>query len=288
MPEINFLNRMEKAPDLPVKIYSLQRAGVSTRKVLEFAKQMGLEAVLEKARLQTEKDRIILAQGQILLQCFKESGGIRFIDQSRWMVDDQKSDLAFDDEKAFEMARAIIKKHKLAKADEFKPLKVTHLHVGSMDEKMKNVQERVIDAGVIFQRMVDGVPVLGPGGKLMIFLDAEGGMTGLEKIWRPIQEVLRKVEGLREPKLAENQLVRFLKTRGIQKADVESAEFGYFELGWHDRQQTLQPAYVFKLRLPLNEGEGYMKSAFVVEAAKNAVGTLIRYKRVMEEQPPRK
>ncbi|MDD2522928.1 MAG: hypothetical protein PHW11_08960 [Anaerolineaceae bacterium] len=256
------------------------------RTVPAISKMLGFDLVTKKI-IQNEEDRIAVMQDQYLLEVFKASGGVRFIDRSRWMVDDQKSKISYKDDEAIEIATSYIKKRKLAKSDEFKLLKVTHLYVGSADEKLKNVEERAIDTGVLFQRMVNGVPVLGPGGKMMVFLDVNGEFTGLEKIWRPIIEVNREVEGIQKPEFAENKLARFLKNCNVMKADVEDMEFGYFEQDWGDRQKILQPAYVFKLRLPFNKGEGFMKSAFVVEAATNPVGTLIRYKRKTEEQPPR-
>ncbi len=288
MPEITFLYRMKETPDLALNIYRLASPAVTTKSLYLLAEKFGIKEPKIQARIQSEEKRLVLAKDKFILQYHRATGAIRFFDQTRWMIDDQHSNIEMSDKKAIALAKEVITKYKLADEAEYKLVKVTHLHVGSMDEKQSQISERVIDVGVIFQRQLDGIPVLGPGGKIMVYLDAKGELTGIEQIWRPVKELHAKVESFRAPQLAEKQMVRFLKQRSIENAQVEDVEIAYFEFGWNSKQTYLQPAYVFKLNIPLIGADSFMKSAFVVEAATNAVGTLLKPVKKPVEQVPRK
>ncbi len=288
MPQIRYIKRLEKEPDVKTQIYRLRAPGVTTASVYNLAQQFGLKGSPASGRLQTAEDTISYTEQQYLLQLFKPSGAVRFVDEGRWMVDDLKSDVEFDDDKAIALAKEVVDKHKLAKPEEYRVLRVSRLHAGTLELETKKSEERVIDVGVVFQRVIEGVPVHGPGGKLVVYLDHQGQMTGLERIWRGIETVYKPVEALKKPARIEAHLTRFLTQREVAQADVEDVEFGYFEMGPHAAQRYLQPAYVMRLRLPFSDEKSHMRSAFVVEAATNPVGTLVHYKPPRPAQPPRK
>lgn len=287
MPKIRYLKRLEKEPDVKTQIFRLRAPGITTASVLKLAQGLGLEGSRTKGRLEVEEDTISYTEQQYALHVYKPSGALRFIDQGRWMVDDLESKVDFDDNKAIALAEEVLKKHKLAKPDEYQVLRVTRLRAGTLELETKKHEERVIDVGVVFQRVIDGVPVQGPGGKLMVYLDHQGQMTGLDRIWRDIETVHKPVEALKKPARIEAHLARFLTERGVAVADVEDTEFGYFEMGPHSAQRYLQPAYVMRLRLPVTDQETFMRSVFVVEAATNPVGTLVHHKPPRPPQPPR-
>jgi hypothetical protein len=287
VPEIRYIKRLEKEPDVKTQIYRLGAPGVTTASVYRLAQQFGLKGSPANGRLQEQEGTISYTEQQYVVHLYKASGAVRFIDQARWMVDDLKSNVEFDDDKAIALAEEVAKKYELVKEGEYQVLRVTRLHAGTLELETKKSEERVIDAGVVFQRVIEGVPVRGPGGKLVIYLDHQGQMTGFDRIWRGIEAVYKPVEALKKPARIEAHLTRFLTRREVARADVEDVEFGYFELGPHDAQRYLQPAYIMRLRLPVSEQESHMRSAFVVEAATNPVGTLVHYKPPRPAQPPR-
>jgi hypothetical protein len=81
-------------------------------------------------------------------------------------VDDGRSNLKLTDADAIEAARAYVRRFELAPLRECEVLKVSRLHVGSSARVGEKHDERVIDAGVVFRRTIDGVRVDGPGGMI--------------------------------------------------------------------------------------------------------------------------
>ena len=127
------------------------------------------------------------------------------------------------------------------------------------------------------QRIVDGVPVDGPGGKVVVYLDAAGEVTGLDRTWRTISGVRQPVEALRPPDDVLTRAGRFWSAS--TRVDVRQVRFGYFEQGFRTRQTTLQPAYVVMVTLQsAGDEELRRRSVYVQAAATNSVGVL---------QPPR-
>jgi hypothetical protein len=75
---------------------------------------------------------------------------------------------------------------------------------------------------------------------------------------------------LRLPQFAEEDLIAHYGKPGRGIIEVGEFRFGYFELGWEDEQQYLQPAYVIPLML-ISPNERFRTGAeYVVPAAVNA------------------
>ena len=203
----------------------------------------------------------------------RTSGAIRFIDRSRWQVDDRTSNLKIEDQEATRLAQSIVKKNKLAPAGETKFLRTARLHVAEASQDGKEAYDRTIDVAVALQRMVDKIPVDGPGGKVVVYLDHEGQMTGVERIWREIAGVYRRGESFRTPQEAIADMAeQFKSKKGI--IEVQEIRFGYFEDGWGGKQQYLQPAYVILGMLSSLEGSVRKRTVYVTTALSNAVGRI--------------
>src|SRR4030042_5604129 len=110
MPQIRYIKRLEKEPDVKTQIYRLRAPGVTTASVYKLAQQFGLEGSPAKGRLQMVEDITSYTEGQYVLQLHKPPGAGRFLDEGRWMVDDLKSEVEFDDDKAIALARGVVKK----------------------------------------------------------------------------------------------------------------------------------------------------------------------------------
>jgi hypothetical protein len=273
MPDIAFLKSLDAPPKAKTMIHALAPPGASAKALAQFAQAFGVEA--PRPILGQDPDRFTYTAGQQVFSLFKASGAVRYQDRARWQVDDGKANVKLGDAEAEKLARAVISKHKLATSSECNLLKVTRLTVGDASVETKKGSERVIDVGVAFQRTVSGVPVDGPGGKLIIYLDHEGTLTGFDRIWRPIKAVQAPVKELRNPKLAEKDLQRYWKAHEGGRIEVQEVRFGYFELGYRDAQRVLQPAYIMPLTLVGPDDKVRMKSVHVFPAATNAVGRLM-------------
>jgi hypothetical protein len=285
MADVNFVKRLDAPPKAKTQIYALAPPGASAKALTAFAKELGVAS----ARAEHGQDPVALtyAAGQHVLTLYKASGAIRYQDRTRWQVDDGEANVKLTDEEATRLALALVSKHGLARPPECELLRVTRLTVGELNAESKRGSERVIDVAVAFRRLVDRVPVDGPGGKLVVYLDQQGELTGFDRIWRPIRAPQAPVRELRPPKLAEADLVRSWRAHA-GRIDVTDMRFGYFELGYQDAQRILQPAYVMLLTLVAPDQRMTMKTAHVFAAAANAVGRLMPPPKKAVPQPARR
>ena len=199
-------------------------------------------------------------------------------------MDDRKSDLKIEDAAATRLAQNYVKKYKLAPAAEMKFLKAARLHVGEATQGGKEASDRTIDVAVALQRLVDKIPVDGPGGKVIVYLDYERQATGFEKIWRDIAGVHKRGESYRTPQNALSDMAAHFRTKqGI--IEVQEMRFGYFEEGWRDKQQYMQPAYVIFGMLSSPDGLVRKRTIYVAAALSNAVG---RITPPLKSKPPQR
>jgi len=274
MAQIKILAKKPEVPERPPPIYLLKTPHVTLSSLDRSARGFKLKADEEHGRYTIDSDSLTYSEGPFDLKLNRNSGALRFRDRARWQADDGKSNLDLSDERAVEVARRHIRAFKLEPADEFRLQKVTHLHVGTSDSKGEHRDERVIDAGVVFQRVIRGIPVDGPGGKMVAYIGSDGKITGIERIWRDIARVHRQVKSLRTAESALEDLERRWPADAQGTVEVNEFRFGYFELGWQDSQQYLQPAYVLLLRLVSPDKRFSRRSVWVVPAAVGAVGGL--------------
>jgi hypothetical protein len=286
MADVKFLERLDAAPKVKTQIHALAAPGASAKVLRDFATRFGVAS--KDASQAQDAVGFTYTAGQHVLTLFKASGALRYQDVTRWQVDDGESNLKMSDATATKRALAAISEHRLARANECELLKVSRLTVGAANTETKRGHERVIDVGVAFRRTVGGVPVDGPGGKLIVYLDHKGELTGFDRIWRPIRGVRAQVKELKDPQVAEEDLLRYWKAHEAGRIEVQGMRFGYFELGYKDAQRVLQPAYVMPLTLYSQDERISMKSVHVVPAATNAVGKFMPPPKKIVKQRPRR
>lgn len=252
-------------------VIQLKRPVVNEKSVLRLATQLGMEA--KTGTLATSPDRVVYKEGFTELTVFRASGGFRFLDRSRWQVDDGKSNLRMTDADVWKRARAIAVKMKLAPAKEFRFGKAARLHVAAANLEAKESYDRVIDVAVALQRLIGQVPVDGPGGRLVIYLDGKGDVTGIERIWRDRAKVFRKGGPLRPLDDLIAEMSAHYRTKG-GLIEVQEIRTAYFEEGWHSEQKYLQPAYIV-IGLAMSQNEGLRKKVvYVAPALTNAPGRI--------------
>ncbi|MBZ5636378.1 MAG: hypothetical protein LAO55_24910 [Acidobacteriia bacterium] len=273
MADIKVTGKLIPTPRGPVRIYRLKPPSVNEKAVRSLARLLGMQADAKSGTLRSDADKLSYSQGLLELTMYRASGGVRFIDRARWQVDDRKSDLKIEDAAASRLAQNFVKKYKLAPAGETKFLKAARLHVGEATQGGKEASDRIIDVGVALQRIVDKIPVDGPGGKVVVYIDYERRVTGLERIWRELAGVYRRGESYRTPQNALDDMeAHFKAKRGI--IEVQEIRFGYFEDGWHGKQQYLQPAYMIFGMLSSPDGSIRKRTIYVAPALSNAVGRI--------------
>lgn len=274
MTEIRFIKRLEKVPRTKGQILNLAPPKANATVLRNFVSLFGVDA--KAGRLAQDRATFTYTAGTNVFVLFKASGAFHFHDSHRWEVDDGTSKVAFSDEQVVELGKRMVTKLKLAKPREFEVLKVARLHVGEMPTSNgRRAADRAIDAAVCFRRVVNGIPVDGPGGKITLYFDAAGKLSGLDQTWRQIAAVRAPVAKLRPPEEAEEDIKRYWASHSMGRIDVHDMRFGYFEFGPAETQRVLQPAYILPLSLVSTDDNVLMRSVHVMPAATNAVGTIM-------------
>ncbi|MBN1479196.1 hypothetical protein EH223_16005 [candidate division KSB1 bacterium] len=289
MPEIKYLKRMTTQPRLDTNIYRLQIPKINEKSIVEEAKRLNLTGNIKTAEVLKNPKELSYTEGPYVVTLYQKSGALRFYDSTRWQMDDGTSHVTMSDDDAVEIAEKFIKKTQLVPMAECKLFKVTHLHVGVQERDSNKAEERIIDTGVIFQRTLDKTPVEGPGGKVIVYIDSQGDVTGCDRIWRDLSVVYRKVPSnqLRPTRYAELNLAGYWRRADVKRIDVKETRFGYFEAGRSESQRYLQPTFIMPITLMSADERIVMKSVHVVPAAQRPVGSIMPRLKVVPEEPPR-
>ena len=285
MPEYTFPDEIIGPQEAELKIFTLRPPMLTYGEIGHLARRFGINATRSELIAQERPAKTTFSQGCLEFNLHRGSGGWRFRDNSKWQVDDGYSNVGLTDVQVAELALKYINEYELADKSECHLLKVSRLNVGVADRIGKYAEERVIDVGVAFQRTVDRLPVAGPGGKIVLYLDHTGTITGVDRIWREIEDLYQPVEQFRPLEYALKDVVNHWGRSGYGRIIVEEVRVGYFELGWEHAQRYLQPAYIMPLTIISNNGRFVMRSEHVIPAAVNGIGTLMpRILQVKEQQ----
>ena len=292
MPTFELMTKWPRVKCERASIYQLASPRADRKSLVEVARRFGLSGDKKTGSLYEDARLTTYSEGSREVVIHHASGGVRFHDKARWQVDDGVSHVEFDDATATRMARRYVEAHEVVALSECKVLRVTRLNVGTAEVRTRRVQERVIDVGVAFTRVVDGIPVEGPGGKVMVYIDHKGELTGIDRLWRSAGKVRMKSVPLRSPEAVQEEAVRQWTGPGSGRVTVEDARFGYFEHGWDVSQRYLQPAYVLSLAIMATEGHSagrlVARSEFWGAAAEKSPERLAPRKSKIEPQASRR
>jgi hypothetical protein len=251
----------------------LKQAEVDERAVRSIAERFRFHGDTKSGTWRQDPTAVTYAEGSLELSLYRESGGWRYRDTARWQVDDGRSNIDLADSAAIEIAEKHLEQLGLARREERVVLGVNRLHVGVAEQATGYSEERIIDVCVTFQRVVDGLPVEGPGGKILLYLDGAGAITAVDRLWREIRDVHRPVEHLRPPADALADVEKAWGEHGTGRVEVDAVRLGYFEYGWDAAQRYLQPMYIMPLRITSYDGRFVAGSEQVVPAAIESVET---------------
>ena len=210
-----------------------------------------------------------LENGRETFAVFRPSRAVQYVDSARWQLDDGSS-IRITDEDAIAAANRHLDRLELGAESEFRSTRVTRLHVSAAEKGDKDPQVRVVDVGVVYSRVLDGIVVEGQGGKIVMYLDSNFDLTGFERTSRDVEEA-EPVTGWRAlAEVEDHWNVKFGET-----LFVDDARLCYVELGRLEDQSYIQPAYALSLRLPRHAfGQDRTVEEYVV-AAINSPGPLL-------------
>jgi hypothetical protein len=270
-----------------LKIYRLERPDASEDALRRIGERFGLRATRDAGTvvLDPRSSGYSEASGWAL-KVIRASGGWQYRHAARWQVDDGASNLRIEDDEAIRVAFDALGRFQFPKEPEIERVRVERLHVAHADREGGRHEERVVGVRALFRRILDGLPVEGIGGKTTVYLDPAREVTGIDHLWRSIERVERPVEKLRSVDEALRDVEQRYGSGGGGRVEVTNLQLAYFELGWDEEQDILQPAYVFTLALTSDVSRFRMNATVPVAAAVNAPGPIepVRQRRV---QPPR-
>ena len=128
-----------------------------------------------------------------------------------------------------------------------------------MDATAKLKEKPVVSTSqvsVAFNASIDGIPVIGPGSKLVVHMDPEGHVVAHESTQRLLGAKISSIAGtaLHSPASAQKMVEARIRERGIRLEEytLSRKEFGYLRLGRNSIQDILSPyyAYIYEPRSP--------------------------------------
>jgi hypothetical protein len=135
-----------------------------------------------------------------------------------------------------------------------------HVSVDTMELMDKGGQRRSLPMGVnvTYRRLLEGYEVVGPGGKLKVFYDTNGDIVGYLRVWRKLspEKEKRPLISIHQAadRFKEDPLGRALLC-DVDKVEVTEIRLAYLEHGIADRQQYLQPIYLFTCIAHVKSGD---------------------------------
>jgi hypothetical protein len=236
----------EEKPEVIAKeaaIHELHVPPVTVRSVIDLLERMGLTERIEGLVWYRDLNWITASDDKVTVSCNEVSGGLQY--RLRPLADESGRDVA-DDSTVESIAREYLKR--IGRPNEEQPLhleRVTHLHSQTADAKGKSSTPSKLDAGVIFTRKIDELPVVGTGGFAMVKIGTDNAVVGGREVWRPIARSGSKV-ALRSAAEAMDLLETKLKRVGLDgDYYVCKAWQCYHESGIEEVQRHLEPCYLF-------------------------------------------
>lgn len=267
MLRLEFTQKLPADTPAGLKVFKLEKARVDQRRLSNILSYLGLASDPGGPRWRSEGGWTTAESDDTRLSINQRSGAIRFWNRLKPPGHPEPS-FSIGEARLVFIARNFLTKTGLVDlpADQLKPLKITYLRVQTMSVKGKSSEPKILDAGVIFGREIDGVPVSGPGGFAMINIASDESVVGGTVVWRRLGKSLGTVKVLK-PDYALNELGRNFRLQGIDRlVHVVKSEFCYFERGENDAQFYLEPAYAFVYEYETKQNRFPYKSAMVVPA----------------------
>jgi hypothetical protein len=255
-----------------VNVYQLQTPNVTNAEILKRSKGFGLTG--RGKDFISGADSLAYREGRFHLEVHVKSGAIHYRHLDKYgRVPDKKFDLP--DRRVATVARKFLETANLFPIASAKQRAITYMRSGDADISGKEIREQIIDAGVVYGRVVDDLPVDGPGGFALVSVDPDAEVIGMRSIWRG----LGKRQGKVKIKSPDDFIKQFERQAATFKGDttVTKAGFSYFEHGPHDQQTVLEPAFWVVYTVHYNDVAH--KSAFVLHAGDKTFAQLIGKKR---------
>jgi hypothetical protein len=100
---------------------------------------------------------------------------------------------------------------------------------------------------VTLRRTLDQLAMVGPGGRVKVFLDAAGEPAGYLRVWREVEAIGTYPRRMLEEAIAElkEDPLGPVIASDVVSVRVTGVRLAYYERGMFDAQQFIQPVYAF-------------------------------------------
>lgn len=260
---LDYLQRFPDQQPSTLPVYRLQqplRFPEASKYLSDMARQLGLSGTVEETSF--SRDWTTHYEGPYEISLHSLSWALVYRHREKYHKHGTSS-FVMSDEEAETLTRGFLERSGLVPIDQTRLLHVSHLRTAGGDVSGGTGEETILDAGVVYGRLLEGLAVDGPGGQVLINIDPEGEVVGARAVWRPLADVAGEVD-VRPP---DHAYAAMEAVAGRMRGDVTvtKATFGYFEQGVMDQQEYLQPAYA--LVYVVRNEEVMHKSAMVVPAS---------------------
>ena len=234
-------------PELPVARAAVQELGTPrVGRIVLVSMLNHLELIGRLSGFSWARDQgwLTASDEQVQVAINAKSGGIRY--SLRPLAEEPGGNMVSSAARLEEIAREFLV-HLGRPSEPLSLERITHLHAqtSTVDGELSNVA--TLDAGLIFRRSVDELPVIGPGGFAMVRIGTDEKVVGGREVCRPIVGRGPMLD-LRSPENAIEVLLERLEARGLDgEVRVRSALFGYEERGIEELQRGLEPSYAFQV-----------------------------------------
>jgi len=223
-------------------IHELRVAPVDPIAVIGLADRLGLGDRIEGLSWELDRNWLSAGDGTVTISLNERSGGLRY--RLRPLSDEPGTSVSTSPAELERLARGVL--DRLGRPAEPAHLeRITYLRAQSAATDGATLPAITLDAGLLFTRTVDDLPVVGAGGTAMVKIGTDERHVGGREVWRPIGQRGSPVP-LRSADEAVDMLQSRLRQSGMDgEARVRKARLGYAELGIEDEQRFLEPCYAF-------------------------------------------
>jgi len=225
-------------------VHELHVPPVDRRAISGLLERMGLAGRQASFAWERKANWLITGDERVVVGVNELSGGLRY--RLRPIHEEPRSDVTTAESRLEELARTFL--DRLGRPAEPMTLtKITYLHVQTTSSNGSRPAPARLDAGLIFTRTVDDLPVIGTGGSAMVKIGTDETVVGGREVWRPIASRGAKVK-LRSAQECIELLRDRLTAAGTDgEIHVRKAQQAYAELGIEEEQRYLEPCYAFLL-----------------------------------------
>jgi hypothetical protein len=255
-------------------IYQTTATTDATRDIRELVAGIGFTDIDEREWVRTGPTLMINRDPDVIT-LYRPSGAVQYIDSARWQTDDGASTMDTTDETAASAATREVDRLNLRGQDEYQLDRVTRLYTACGKAGTPPSRPRIIDAGVVLRRVIDGIRVEGKGGLIIVYLDREFRLTGFLRVARKIGTVHSQARGwLRVDEVLEDARA-YWNPQNRNNITVTDLRLAYFENGRMSEQQIIQPTFCLDLDIQPARGGDIIKVTHYVPAATNCIGSIM-------------